>query len=148
MLKSGTGDVEVENLEIWNLALELNDDLYQIAALLPREEEYNLKSLLRRAATSIALNVAEGSSGQSNPEQNRFLGMALRSLLECVACIRLIQRLGYLQDESIYASLDEKTNRLGAKIQAFRRSIRGNSAWIVRDHDEGFEFQFDETASK
>ena len=75
-----------EQLQVWDLALEYIDLVYEIAEQLPRSEEYNLKSQIKRAATSVALNIAEGSTGQTDAEQARFLGLALRSLLETVAC--------------------------------------------------------------
>ena len=62
-----------ENLEVWQLALDYIDLMYQIAQQLPREENFNLKSQLRRAATSIALNIAESSTGQTDKQQARFL---------------------------------------------------------------------------
>jgi four helix bundle protein len=71
-----------EKLEVWDLSLEYVDEVYSLSSNLPVDENYNLKSQIRRAATSISLNIAEGSTGQTNPEQNRFLGYALRSLIE------------------------------------------------------------------
>src|SRR5512132_3903856 len=90
-----------EQLDVWKLALEYIDLVYMLAENLPRSEEYNLKSQITRAATSIALNIAEGSQGQSDAEQARFLGMAIRSLIETVACQQIIQRRGFLQDEAL-----------------------------------------------
>ena len=75
-----------EQLEVWKLSLEYTDLIYELAGKLPKSEEYNLKSQIVRAATSISLNIAEGSTGQSDAEQARFLGMAIRSLIEIVAC--------------------------------------------------------------
>ncbi len=67
-----------ERLEVWQLALEYVDLAYRIAEDLPRAEEYNLKSQIVRASTSVALNIAEGSTSQTDPELRRFVGMALR----------------------------------------------------------------------
>lgn len=53
---------------------------------------------MRRAADSVSLNIAEGSTGQTNPEFKKFLGYALRSDMEVVACIHLAKRRGYLND--------------------------------------------------
>jgi four helix bundle protein len=61
-----------EKLDVWKLALEYVDLIYEMGDCLPRSEEYNLKSQIIRAATSVALNIAEGSTGQTNPEQARF----------------------------------------------------------------------------
>jgi len=63
-----------EKLEVWQLAIEYTDLCYSLAEHLPKREEYNLASQLRRAAVSVALNIAEGSTGQSDAEQARFLG--------------------------------------------------------------------------
>jgi len=60
-----------EKLEVWQLALEYSDLIYQIADQLPASENFNLKSQITRAATSIALNIAEGSTSQSDPEQRK-----------------------------------------------------------------------------
>lgn len=65
-----------EKLEVWQLALDYIDITYEIAGQLPRSEEYNLKSQILRAATSVALNIAEGSTSQTDVEQARFLGLA------------------------------------------------------------------------
>lgn len=52
-----------EQLEVWELALNYLDLIYEIAKQLPRSEDYNLNSQIRRAATSISLTIAEGSMG-------------------------------------------------------------------------------------
>jgi four helix bundle protein len=70
-----------EKLEVYQLALSYVDEVYELAARLPKSEEFNLKSQITRAATSVALNIAEGSTGQSDAEQARFLSMAIRSVL-------------------------------------------------------------------
>jgi len=112
-----------EKLDIYQLALDYIDRCYAISERLPDLERYNLAQQLRRAATSIALNIAEGSTGQSDAEQARFLSMALRSLLETVACQQLIRRRSYVQEAALLdtAYLDAQT--LARKIQAMRRAI-------------------------
>ena len=79
-----------EKLEVYQLALAYVDLIYDLSAQLPKSEEYNLKSQIVRAVTSVALNIAEGSTSQSDPEQNRVLGMAVRSVFETVACQHII----------------------------------------------------------
>ena len=113
-----------EKLEVWELALLYADLIYEIAKQLPRSEEYNLKGQIVRSVTSIALNIAEGSTSQSDAEQGRFVGMALRSCVETVACLQLIKRRKYIAEgpfEVAYAFAE----KLFAKLQAFRRSLRG-----------------------
>ena len=112
-----------EQLEVYQLALEYIDQAYEIAKELPKAEEHNLRSQLVRAATSIALNIAEGSTGQSDPEQARFLSMALRSLLETIACEQLIRRRRYLQDTALLDAAYQRAETLAAKLHAFRKAI-------------------------
>ena len=71
-----------ESLRVYQLALDYINLVYDVAAKLPRSEDYNLNGQIKRASTSIALNIAVGSTGQSDPEQGRFLSISIRSLLE------------------------------------------------------------------
>jgi len=90
---------------------------------LPRSEDNNLKSQIVRAATSVALNIAEGSTDQTDAEQARFLGMAIRSLIETVACQHLIRRRHYLSDESLINIVYSQSQILARKLQSFRKSL-------------------------
>lgn len=121
-----------EQLEVWQLSLAYIDSIDALAEKLPKSEEYNLKSQIIRAATSISLNIAEGSTGQTNAEQARFLGIAIRSLVETVACQHIIQRRGYTQDESLSKKIYEASQLLAKKLQTFRKSL-GNSHYQVRE---------------
>ncbi len=122
-----------EQLEVWQLALEYVDLIYRLVEKLPRSEEYNLKSQIVRAATSISLNIAEGSTGQTDAEQARFLGMAIRSLIETVACQQLIRRRGYLDDDSLLKQAYEQSQVLARKLHAFRKSLRSDGKKIEEE---------------
>ena len=117
-----------EKLEVWQLALDYIDQLYAIAERLPRSEEYNLKSQVTRAATSVALNIAEGSTSQSDPEQARFLSMAIRSVLETVACQHIIRRRSLLQDAALLDQAYRSAETLVAKLHAMRKALMPESA--------------------
>ncbi|MCX5859530.1 MAG: four helix bundle protein [Proteobacteria bacterium] len=111
-----------EKLEIWQLSLECIDLIYHVSGKLPSFEDSNLRSQINRAATSISLNIAEGSTSQTDREQKRFIGMAIRSLVECVACLHVILKRKYIAIEEfngIYAF----SEKFFAKLQAFRRSL-------------------------
>jgi four helix bundle protein len=110
-----------ENLEVWKLSMEYIDDVYRMAETLPREETYNLRSQWIRAATSVALNIAEGSTGQTDSEQIRFLGYALRSLVESTACLRLAQRRKYVRAGELQVRMEKSTETLIKKLQSFRK---------------------------
>ena len=122
-----------EQLDVWKLALDYIDLIYKVAEQLPRSEEFNLKSQIIRAATSVALNIAEGSQGQSDAEQARFLGMAVRSLIETVACQQIIQRRAYFQDESLLQKIYDDSQLLAKKLQNFRKSLSNSQYQIKED---------------
>ena len=111
-----------QRLQIYQLGLDLVDAMYQLTRELPKSENVNLRSQLERAATSIVLNIAEGSTGQTDPEQARFLGLALRSLIECVACLDLLERHKYASEE-VLDPPRELSHQLFIKIQAMRQSL-------------------------
>jgi len=113
-----------QRLKVYHLALEYVDRVYALSRNLPASERFNLCSQLERAATSIVLNIAEGSTGQSDAEQNRFLGLALRSLLETVACLDIIERRGYLTANSL-KKLRDLGHELFIKLSSFRKALAG-----------------------
>jgi four helix bundle protein len=83
---------------------------------------YVLTSQIKRAADSVSLNIAEGSTGQSNREFNRFLVIALRSNIEVVGCIYLGQRRGYIKEtdfKKIYKACEE----LLVMINSLRKTL-------------------------
>jgi len=112
-----------QKLQVYQLALEYTDRVYNLSRHLPERERFNLCSQIERAATSIVLNIAEGSTGQSDAEQNKFLGYALRSYLETIACLDLVERRTYVNSESLLP-LREQGHQLFVKLSAFRKSLR------------------------
>lgn len=114
-----------EKLEIWQLAVEIADDIHQLTKGFPKDELFVLTSQVKRAADSISLNIAEGSTGQTDAEQCRFLSNAQRSALEVINCLYLAKRRQYI-DEQKFQNLYDKIEKEVAKIQAFRLSLQRN----------------------
>jgi len=116
-----------ETLEVWQRSLDYADQIHDIAEQLPKHERYNLADQMTRAANSIALNIAEGSTGLSDAEQDRFLRIAIRSLLETVASLHLVKRRDYLDDIELLRNAYRESETLFAKLQAFRSSLDTDS---------------------
>jgi four helix bundle protein len=112
-----------QKLDVYQFALGYVKAIYRIAQKLPEKEKYNLKSQISRAATSVVLNIAEGSTGQSDLEQKRFLGLSLRSYLETIACLDLIEQFEYLAVEEIN-DVRQQGHELFIKLIAFRRALK------------------------
>lgn len=125
-----------EKLDVWQRALDYIDLVYGIAEKLPKSEEYNIKAQLVRAATSVALNIAEGSTGQTNAEQARFLGLALRSLLETVACQHIINRRKFIQDPTDLRVAYNAAMNLARMLQAMRTTLVPQHSWVREQEEE------------
>jgi four helix bundle protein len=87
-----------EKLIIWQRAMELGENINGLSDSFPQKEIYNLSSQIRRAADSVALNIAEGSIVQSSPEYKKFLGYSIRSLAEVVTCLYKAKNRKYIAD--------------------------------------------------
>ena len=112
-----------ENLEVWQLSLEHSDKIYEISKKFPTREQYNLTSQMLRATTSISLNIAEGSTSQTDLEFSRFIGIAIRSCIETIACLHLAKRRGYI-DQKIFDEAYEFGQKMFAKLQALRKKLK------------------------
>ena len=87
-----------EELKVWQLSLRLSNEIDILVKGFPREELYSLCSQMKRAADSVVLNIAEGSTGQSKAEFKRFLGISLRSAIEVVSCLFISHSRKYIND--------------------------------------------------
>jgi four helix bundle protein len=111
-----------EKLEVWQLALEMANNIHLLTRSFPKEEMFSLTSQIKRAADSVALNIAEGSTGQSDAEQQRFLGYAQRSALEVVCGLHLSFKRSYIRNENFDIFYNELTV-LVKRIQSFKNSF-------------------------
>ncbi|MCH7400006.1 four helix bundle protein [Belliella sp. DSM 107340] len=112
-----------EKLTVWQIAIELS---YQVSLLVndfPNHEKFILASQLQRAADSVALNIAEGSTGQTNLDFKRFLNYSIRSALEVVSCLYLGRKRKIIS-ESNFESLYNQYEELIKKTQALRNSLK------------------------
>ena len=84
---------EFRELKVWQRAMDFATEIYRVSAGFPRSEQFGLTSQIRRAATSIPLNIAEGAGAGSNAEFRQFLSYALRSTYEVMTALEIAQRL-------------------------------------------------------
>lgn len=112
-----------ENLTIWQKSMDLGEDIFSVSNGFPKDEIFNLTSQIRRAVDSIALNISEGSIGQSNPELIKFLGYAIRSLAEVVTCLHKARKRNYITEE-LFSELYQKSFHLMNMMLAFKKNIK------------------------
>src|ERR1700735_3038987 len=87
------------DLQVWQKAMDLGEKISRLTKNFPKEEIYILTSQIKRAADSVVLNIAEGSTGQSKPVFKVFLSYSLRSAIEGVSCLFIAKRRNYIKDE-------------------------------------------------
>ena len=115
-----------EKLIVWQRALELANSVHLLTRSFPKEELYILTSQIKRAADSVVLNIAEGSTGHTEKEFARFLTMANRSALEVVACLHLAKKRNLISSEHFDNYYSELTE-IVKMIQGLKKSVLKNS---------------------
>ncbi len=113
-----------EELKMYQKALEFGYIVNRQTKSFPKEETYRLASQFIRAADSIALNIAEGSSS-SKPNFNRYLQMAWDSAHECVVCSTKAYRRGFLSQETNEKNR-ELITELSKMITAYKSYLKKN----------------------
>jgi four helix bundle protein len=112
-----------EKLEVWRESIELSGIVSDVAMKFPKVERFVLTAQIQRAADSVSLNIAEGSTGQSDPEFGKFLGYSIRSAAEVIGCIHLARRRMIISEED-FNLIYNFTDHLLKRIQSLRKSLR------------------------
>jgi four helix bundle protein len=100
------------DLIVWRKAHQYVLSIYSFTKGFPREETYGLSSQLRRAAASIAANIAEGFRKRGRADKVRFMNMAEGSIEESRYYLILAQDLGYGHTDELMSSLEESSRLL------------------------------------
>lgn len=112
-----------EKLNVYQDSIELSLEIYKLTKSFPKNEVFGLTSQLNRAAVSISLNIAEGSS-RGTKEFAHFLTMARGSCYELIPLLKISSELKYIthqQNQGLY----EKINSLTKRINALKKSVMG-----------------------
>jgi four helix bundle protein len=122
---------DYHQLNIWQRAMAYAVEIYRFSAEFPDTERYNLTAQLRRAATSVPLNIAEGCGCPTSREFAQFLSYGYRSLKEVVTCLELCQRLyPKLPTRSVSVLIDE-----GNQISRMTRTLMQRLLPTRRRHE-------------
>lgn len=114
------------DLKVWQKSHALTLDIYRLTDGFPGEERFGLVSQLRRAASSIPTNIAEGSKRRGNLDYARFLNMAEGSLAETEYLLMLSRDLGYLRKERVDKPLTDIAE-VARMLHALRIKVEGAS---------------------
>lgn len=111
-----------EDLKVYKKSIDFVNIVYYITKKFPNDENFRLTSQFIRAATSISLNIAEGS-GNTNPQFSRFLRISLGSIKECVVCITIAKNQKFI-NENEYFELKEKLVELSKMVSALLKYLK------------------------
>ena len=111
-----------QDLIVWQKSHALTLRVYRLTKAFPREELFGLTSQMRRAAVSVAANIAEAFSKKSRPDKARLMNISQGSLEELRYYFILAKDLHYIDAEHDWSDLDEVARLLGAYVRALVRS--------------------------
>ncbi len=111
-----------EKLEIWKLSIDLTVKIYKITKSFPSEEKFGITSQIRRAVTSVAANIAEGSGRKSVKDKARFFQISYSSLMEVLSFLIISSKLSFVTDE-VLIETRKNIEELANKINAYHKKL-------------------------
>lgn len=113
-----------ENLQVYQKSPDFVNLIYEVTKQFPKSELYILNSQFKRAAVSIALNIAEGA-GDSNAQFSRYLQIAQDSVKECVVCSTIAKRQYYITPEKDL-EIRSKLAEISKMISSLKKYLKTN----------------------
>jgi len=114
-----------EDLAVFQRSHRLTLDVYDLSADFPRNERFELTPQIRRSASSIPMNIAEGAGRFSSKDYRRFLGIAAGSANELAYQLRLAADLGYA-DKSLIDALRQEAHEVKRMLRGLSRHLESS----------------------
>ena len=124
---------DFRELTVWQKAHELTLEVYRVTAHFPSAELYNLTSQIRRACSSIPMNIAEGCGRDGNAEFARFLWIAMGSSSELDYQLVLARDLTYL-DPAAYSQLNDRLIEVRRMLNGLIQKVKPNRQPLMTNH--------------
>ena len=115
-----------KDLDVWNLAIEMAGDVYNLTRNFPRNEMFGITSQMRRAAISIAANIAEGAARQTKKEFSQFLYIASGSASELDTIIEILRVTDQGQPREL-DELQDKNTRVSRMLKGLNKKLKSSS---------------------
>ncbi len=115
---------DFKQLNVWQEAKEFTLDIYRVTAEFPKAEQYGITNQLRRAASSVGSNIAEGCGRTTDKDFANFLIIAMGSIKECEHFLILSRDLNYLSTND-HQLLTNKLETIGKMLNKFMQKVRG-----------------------
>ena len=113
---------DFKDLKVWQKAHRLVIEVYRHSRSFPADERFGLTAHLRKSATSVPSNIAEGCGREGERELARFLSIAAGSASESEYQLRLARDLGYLQSDD-HRQLGQQVNEVKPMLNSFIRTL-------------------------
>ena len=110
-----------ERLEVWQKAMSLAGTIYEFTKAFPKSEMFGLTTQLRRAAVSVAANIAEGSSRTTGKDQARFFEIAFGSLNEVTTMLHIARGQNLISDEE-FQRIRGEVSDIGRMLSGLKRT--------------------------
>ena len=117
-----------KDLDTWREAVALAKNVYKLTRSYPKEEVFGLVSQMRRAAVSVASNIAEGAARQGNRELVKFLYVAAGSASELDTQLEISKGIG-MTDVGSIDEVQGSTHRVSRMLQGLIRSVKGRPSY-------------------
>ena len=112
-------------LRAWQEAVALVETIYRLTSTFPKDEQFGLTSQMRRAATSVPANIAEGAARSGTRELLHFLSIASGSLSELDTHLEVAKRLGFIRDTK---DAQDKIDQASALVLALAKSLKAKES--------------------
>ena len=113
-------------LDVYHLSVEMAADVYRVSGHFPQDERFGLTNQLRRAATSVTLNIAEGAGRDSRKDFAHFLTQARGSTYEVASGLQLAVRLGFVPQADTQA-IHGQAQTIAAMLSALARNLKAEA---------------------
>ena len=113
---------DFKRTDVWKRSYKFSIDIYRITSSFPPEEKYGLTSQIRRASTSIPINIAEGAGRDTRKEFAHFILIAMGSASEVDCELLLAHDLGFISNKD-FSILYSELNEIRKMLTAFRKSL-------------------------
>ena len=126
----------IKELKIWQKSVDLAVASYGVSKGFPKEERFGLVSQIRRAATSVPANIAEGFGRWNSREFSRFLSIASGSLRELETHFQIAARLGYISANRLaplFEAIDEVARMIYVMLSRIRAKQGSTSSNATAD---------------
>lgn len=112
-----------KSLKVWQQSLDFVPKVYEILQSFPEEEKFGLSSQIRRASTSVSINIAEGAVQSSKNKFMRFLYISMGSVSELDTLFEISLKLNYLSTQE-YDTLMEELNTISAMLNGLIKTLK------------------------